>query len=335
MKRLVLSAALCLLFANGAYATNANVPSGYYGQTVYPMDTALVMEYLGKSQCYSGDVSANTSTQWDNVTWNVAECGEAETDKPSFSSLVAQNYSAHLFLNRLASERIGYDLYNWFPGAQTDIAGLQAALAGKVDKVTGKGLSSEDFTSVLKAKLDGISAGATANSPDATLLSRANHTGTQAASTISDFNEAAQDAIGAMVSSDLAYDDAAPALSLRPRSQSSVTRSLNSCFQISSSRDSLVAYSVDIAATLSLTSGQTGTVFLEFYNDSGCTTGTQEVSRFVNGNTGSLTVGLNLTQNATGTLSGYVPAGKYVKLRTANTSGAPTFNYRSGQEVLL
>jgi hypothetical protein len=35
-----------------------------------------------------------------------------------------------------------------------------------------------------KTKLDGIATGATANSPDATLLARANHTGTQAASTI-------------------------------------------------------------------------------------------------------------------------------------------------------
>jgi hypothetical protein len=38
-----------------------------------------------------------------------------------------------------------------------------------------------------KTKLDGIAVGATANSSDATLLARANHTGTQAASTISDF----------------------------------------------------------------------------------------------------------------------------------------------------
>jgi hypothetical protein len=35
-----------------------------------------------------------------------------------------------------------------------------------------------------KAKLDGVAAGATVNSPDATLLARANHTGTQAAGTI-------------------------------------------------------------------------------------------------------------------------------------------------------
>ncbi len=39
-----------------------------------------------------------------------------------------------------------------------------------------------------KAKLDGISTGATANDTDANLKNRANHTGTQTASTISDFD---------------------------------------------------------------------------------------------------------------------------------------------------
>ena len=39
-----------------------------------------------------------------------------------------------------------------------------------------------------KTKLDGVASGATANSTDATLLARANHTGTQAASTISNFD---------------------------------------------------------------------------------------------------------------------------------------------------
>lgn len=42
-----------------------------------------------------------------------------------------------------------------------------------------------------KTKLDGIAAGATANSTDAALVSRANHTGTQTAATVSDFNAAA------------------------------------------------------------------------------------------------------------------------------------------------
>lgn len=133
------------------------------------------------------------------------------------------------------------------------------------------------------------------------------------------------------------FDGAYSSLTGAPaaRSQSSVSHSLNACFQISSSRDSLVNYSVDIATTLSLTSGQTGTIFLEIYSDSSCTTGTQELSRTVNGNGGALTLGLNLTQNVTGTLTGYVPSGSYVKIRTANTVGTPTFTYRSGQEVLM
>lgn len=54
----------------------------------------------------------------------------------------------------------------------------------KVDKVTGKGLSTEDYSSAEKTKLSGIASGATANSSDAALLARANHTGSQAISTI-------------------------------------------------------------------------------------------------------------------------------------------------------
>ena len=62
----------------------------------------------------------------------------------------------------------------------------QTALNTKVDKVAGKGLSTEDYTTTEKNKLSGIATGATANSSDATLLARANHTGTQSADTITD-----------------------------------------------------------------------------------------------------------------------------------------------------
>lgn len=55
-------------------------------------------------------------------------------------------------------------------------------------------MSSANFT-----KLSGIASGATANSSDATLLARGNHTGTQAASTISDFSTAADARITAKV----------------------------------------------------------------------------------------------------------------------------------------
>ncbi len=109
------------------------------------------------------------------------------------------------------------------------------------------------------------------------------------------------------------------------------TRALNACFQPSATRDAVVSYSVDIATTLNLSGGQTGTVFLRTYNDASCSTGAQEIARTVNGNTGTLTIGLNITQNVTGSVSGMVPAGSYVRL---DTSGTGTFNYRSAQEVL-
>jgi hypothetical protein len=59
-----------------------------------------------------------------------------------------------------------------------------ADLDNKVDKITGKGLSSEDFTISEKSKLNAIESGATANSTDAQLRDRATHTGTQAQATI-------------------------------------------------------------------------------------------------------------------------------------------------------
>src|SRR5699024_6234108 len=47
--------------------------------------------------------------------------------------------------------------------AQSQVAGLTDALAGKVDVVAGKGLSTNDFTNELLQKLNGIEAGAEVN----------------------------------------------------------------------------------------------------------------------------------------------------------------------------
>jgi hypothetical protein len=46
---------------------------------------------------------------------------------------------------------------------ESAVDALNAAIGGKVDKVAGKGLSAEDFTSALKTKLEGIAAGAQVN----------------------------------------------------------------------------------------------------------------------------------------------------------------------------
>lgn len=67
-----------------------------------------------------------------------------------------------------------------------NITDTPAMLFPYVRKITGKGLSTEDYTTAEKSKLSGIATGATANSTDAFLLSRANHTGAQAATTITE-----------------------------------------------------------------------------------------------------------------------------------------------------
>lgn len=120
-----------------------------------------------------------------------------------------------------------------------------------------------------------------------------------------------------------------------PKSFANPTRSLNSAFQVSTTRDAMVTYTVDIASTLSLTTGQSGTVTLQYADDSGMSTNLKTVQSSVNGNSGTLAIGLGLTQTSTASLNGMVPAGKYVKLVTANTVGTPTFTMRAAQEVLL
>lgn len=72
------------------------------------------------------------------------------------------------------------------------------------------------FTTAQETKLAGIAVGATANAADAALLARANHTGTQIAGTISDFAEAVDDRVAALVvagtNMTITYNDAANTL---------------------------------------------------------------------------------------------------------------------------
>lgn len=125
-----------------------------------------------------------------------------------------------------------------------------------------------------------------------------------------------------------------PAIPAAP-SQSAQTRSLNSAFQISSTRPSLVTYSIRITTTASIGGNQDGDVILEIASDSGFTTNVQTLSITQNAQAISLAVVLNSVQTQTGVLSGFVPAGYYARLRTVNNTGTPTFTYRAGQEVLM
>lgn len=76
------------------------------------------------------------------------------------------------------------------PTQQSVRAYVDAAVPSDFDDLTD-GTTNKAYTATEKTKLAGVASGATANDTDANLKNRANHTGTQTASTISDFSTAA------------------------------------------------------------------------------------------------------------------------------------------------
>ena len=80
------------------------------------------------------------------------------------------------------------------------------------------GVNAGLFLPAEKTKLAAIAVGATVNSPDAALLARSNHTGSQASTTISDFSEAVDDRVAALIvpgaNVTVTYNDAANTLTI-------------------------------------------------------------------------------------------------------------------------
>lgn len=102
-----------------------------------------------------------------NATWEQVTSGGGIPDAPN---------DANAYVRSALGWVVGYTK-----------SAIDTLLGNKVDKVSGKGLSQEDYTTAEKSKLSGIEVGATANDTDVNLKNRANHTGTQLTSTISDF----------------------------------------------------------------------------------------------------------------------------------------------------
>lgn len=95
-------------------------------------------------------------------------------------------------------------------------------------------------------------------------------------------------------------------------------------------RNNLVVLSLTEAQTISLTTGQTGSLSFMSSPTSG---GTYTMfSQIGNGNSGALTLGLGLTNTGTSNLIGFVPAGYYYKVVAAGTG---TNTVVAGQEITL
>ena len=85
----------------------------------------------------------------------------------------------------LKNSSTDYD-YSWATPPTAPVTSVNSATGDVVltQDTVGDGTTYKRYSQTEKTKLSGIATGATANSSDATLLNRANHTGTQAISTI-------------------------------------------------------------------------------------------------------------------------------------------------------
>lgn len=107
-------------------------------------------------------------------------------------------------------------------------------------------------------------------------------------------------------------------------------------WQLSSTRDASVFYSVNVNTTATIAGNADGYIVLEVAATNSTTASDwKEVSRTRNGQALSLALTLQSVQNIGGELMNIVPAGYYARLRSVNVSGTPTYTYVSGQEVLL
>ena len=118
------------------------------------------------------------------------------------------------------------------------------------------------------------------------------------------------------------------------RSQATASRALNSPFQVSSTRDASVQYSVQTTITASIAGGQDADVFLDIASDIGFTANVQSLDVAPCSQTYTLAIALQGVQKCAAQVRGFVPAGYYARIRTVNNTGTPAFAYRIGQEVL-
>lgn len=110
-----------------------------------------------------------------------------------------------------------------------------------------------------------------------------------------------------------------------------VTVSLNTAAQLSTTRDVLVSYPIEVANSSLLLGAASGSLYLEYADNSAFTTNVVTFGPF----TSAISGVLSLINTGPTTVTGVIPAGKYRRVRSVTNSGTVTFTPRAGQEVQL
>lgn len=108
-------------------------------------------------------------------------------------------------------------------------------------------------------------------------------------------------------------------------------------FQVSSTKNSRVCYSVKVACAVQIgvATNVEGYVVLEIASTNSSTAGDWiEVGRVANGQNIGLALALSSTQTTGAQICGEVTAGYYARLRSVNVAGVPTYSYLSGSETI-
>ncbi len=164
----------------------------------------------------------DTAANWASVN-PVLASGQPGWDTTNEELRIGDGVSTWSALTPIGGGGAGTTNLTWTASTSTVASDTGTDAVLTVADGTNPGLmTSANFT-----KLAGVATGATANSSDATLLARANHTGTQTASTISDFSEAVDDRVASLLVAGsnitLTYNDVANTLTVASSGGSGAT----------------------------------------------------------------------------------------------------------------
>lgn len=107
-------------------------------------------------------------------------------------------------------------------------------------------------------------------------------------------------------------------------------------WQISTSKPAMASYTVNVATTAAIGGAVNGAIILKTSATNSSIAGDWvESGRIANSQAITLAIVLQSAQNVTAPIFAMVPAGYYLCLQSATTSGNPSYSYLSGQETII